>query len=72
MIVSEKPLEIEGVQVQVDWGKFYVGSSFFVPCIQPQSFLISFLVHARRREFTVYSMKRVENGMWGIRIWRTA
>lgn len=70
--MSEKPLEIEGVQVQVDWSKFYVGSSFFVPCIKTQTFLMQFMIHARRREFTIRAMARIENGMWGIRIWRTA
>ena len=68
---SEKPLEVEGVQVQVDWGQFHVGSSFFVPCINSGKFMREFNYHAHRRDITTRSVQRIENRMWGVRIWRT-
>jgi hypothetical protein len=68
----EKPLEIEGVQVQIEWQKFRIGTSFFLPCIAHERMIRSITQRAEDRGFRVKTLARIENGMWGIRVWRIA
>ena len=70
--MEEKPLEIEGIQVRVEWSKFTVGSSFFVPCISSRDFRHQLYMHARARKIRIKTLTYIENGLWGIRIWRMA
>ncbi len=67
-----KPLEVEGMQVHIEWGEFIVGSSFFIPCINDRALMTAVAVHARSRKMRVKYTARVENGMWGVRFWRVA
>ena len=72
MTKIEKPLEIEGVQVQIEWLKFRIGTSFFLPCIDHDRMAAGIVKRATNRGFRVKIIARVENGMWGIRVWRIA
>jgi len=72
MVKIEKPLEIEGVQVQIEWLKFRIGTSFFLPCIAHDRMTASIVKRAESRGFRVKTLARIENGMWGIRVWRIA
>jgi hypothetical protein len=72
MTKIEKPLEIEGIQVQVEWQKFRIGTSFFLPCIDHDRMTAGIVKRATSRGFRVKIIARVENGMWGIRVWRIA
>jgi len=68
----EKPLEIEGVQVQIEWHRFQLGSSFFLPCIAHERMIRAITQRADDRGFRVKTIAHIENGMWGIRVWRIA
>ena len=72
MTKIEKPLEIEGVQVQIEWLKFRIGTSVFLPCIDHDRMTAGIVKRATSRGFRVKIIARVENGMWGIRVWRIA
>jgi hypothetical protein len=72
MTKIEKPLEIEGVQVQIEWHKFKLGSSFFLPCIAHERMIRSITQRADDRGFKIKTIAHIENGMWGIRVWRIA
>jgi hypothetical protein len=67
-----KTIETEGVQVEIEWGKFIVGSSFFLPCIDTASIRRQLEKHAQARGFEIKMRDRVENLYWGIRVWRVA
>lgn len=69
---TTKPLEVLGVQVKVEWDEFIVGSSFFIPCLDDRSVATALRVRARQLGYKTKHRARVENGMWGVRIWRTA
>jgi hypothetical protein len=66
----EKPLEIEGIQVQIEWAKFSVGTSFFLPCIAHNRMASGIAQRAESRGYQVKIIPRIENQMWGIRVWR--
>ena len=69
---TEKPLEIEGIQVQIEWSKFSIGTSFFLPCIAHNRMANGITQRAESRGFKVKILPRIENQMWGIRVWRIA
>ena len=67
-----KTIETEGVQVEVEWEKFIVGSSFFLPCIDTVSVKAQIERHARARGIEIKMRDRAENLYWGLRVWRVA
>jgi len=67
-----KPLEIEGVRVVIDWDEFIVGSSFFIPCIDDSSVKNKLATLAAAQEIKIKTRARIENGLWGVRVWRVA
>jgi hypothetical protein len=67
-----KPIETEGVQVEIEWGKFIVGSSFFLPCIDTAAVRGQLLRYAKLRGIQIRTVDRIENTLWGIRVWRVA
>jgi hypothetical protein len=64
------PIETEGVQIEIEWRKFIVGSSFFVPCIDTKSLRKHIEHQAKARDMRIRTIDRVENTLWGIRVWR--
>lgn len=69
MKISSK-LHTHGIPIQVEWGKFKVGTSFFVPGVD-QDWLVSQFRRETSRMGLQVSIKRVaENGMLGIRVLR--
>jgi hypothetical protein len=72
MTTLSKPLEIEGVQINIEWGKFITGSSFFVPCLDNRAVVTHIVMVAKSFDMKVQCRARIENGMWGVRAWRVA
>lgn len=67
-----KQIETEGVQVEIEWEKFIVGSSFFLPCIDTASVRAQIERQAKARGFEIKARDRRENLYWGLRVWRVA
>lgn len=63
-------MRIEGISYRMDWKKFRIGSSFFIPCLNDAD--------ARQRIETVMSRLGyatiiklvIEDGIRGLRVWR--
>lgn len=68
----KKQIETEGVQVEIEWEKFIVGSSFFLPCIDTASVRKQIEKHAHAHGFEIKARDRRENLYWGLRVWRVA
>ena len=56
--------------MKVRWEEFIIGSSFFVPCIDSHRFAQDINFFAAERGMKVKTSARVENGRWGVRVWR--
>lgn len=69
---APKKLEVEGVQVEIAWGEFIIGSSFFIPCVNTQAVMGHIIPRAGSFGMKIQARGRVENGMWGVRVWRVA
>ena len=62
---------IEGVEYQLNWAEFTVGSSFFIPCVDAKLAEQKVCNKLERLGYAVISKIVVENGVRGVRIWRT-
>ena len=62
----------DGVTVRVDWAKFRVGASVFIPCINTIGALLQVRQLAMANNWTVQHKVHIEKGKWGIRFWRTS
>lgn len=60
----------DGVKILVDWGKFTVGSSVFVPAINIDELIVQVKLLALRNLWTIEYRQRIENKLWGVRFWR--
>jgi hypothetical protein len=69
------PLKIDelcpdGARIEVNWRRFVVGSSIFIPCVDVDTARKQVQKVATRKCMKVKSVVRVENGMYGVRFWR--
>jgi len=64
-------LHPDGVRIVVNWDDVVVGSSIFVPCINTTVARSQAQNVAARRKWTIKVTPRIENQLFGVRIWRT-
>lgn len=65
-------MKIFNLPIVVEWTKFQPGSSFFIPCIDRKGVEKWVLSEARRLKVEVLCKQVVENGVYGLRVWRVA
>ena len=76
MRMYQKPMKTDDlnpdkVKVVVDWDKMVVGASVFVPCVDTDKAKQQIKKIAEMKEWAVEVRVRIENDMFGVRIWRT-
>ena len=76
MRMYQKPMKTDDlnpdkVKVIVDWDKMVVGASVFVPCVDTDKAKQQIKKIAEMKEWAVEVRVRIENDMFGVRIWRT-
>ena len=59
-----------GHRVEVDWGKFTPGSSFFIPCIDRDSVEKSIRKECKAMGLRCVTKQVIENNICGVRVWR--
>lgn len=72
----QKPLRFDDltpdqVKIIVDWDAMAVGASVFIPCVNNVKAKKQLLDIAQRKNWGTEVRVRVENGMFGVRMWRT-
>jgi len=63
-------MKVETVSYQINWAKFRVGYSFFVPCINHREAEESIKRTTRRLGIKVATKLVIEDGIKGLRVWR--
>lgn len=61
----------EGVPVIIEWHKFAVGSSFYIPAIRRQELAEQVVESAKVRGMKVRYRFTLEGTTMGVRFWRT-
>jgi hypothetical protein len=63
-------MRINGIDYNVDWTKFRIGWSFFVPCLRLRESERTVIEIAKRLGFKVVTKPVIEDGIKGLRVWR--
>jgi hypothetical protein len=63
-------MRIETLTYNINWGKFRVGYSFFIPCIDCSKAKKTIQVITKRQKINIIMRVVIEEGVRGIRIWR--
>ena len=74
--MHQKPLKTDDinpdtVKIIIQWDKMVVGASVFVPCIDTEKAKQQLEKVAELKSWQVEMRVRIENEMFGVRIWRT-
>jgi hypothetical protein len=69
-ILEAEDLAPDGVRIIVDWGKFTVGTSFFVPCVDILEAKKQVKKITEDKGWKVDSRLRIEDECFGVRFWR--
>jgi len=59
------------IEFVIPWDNFTTGMSVFIPTMNPYDTLRSFKREADERSITYVYRVTVENGVQGLRVWRT-
>jgi hypothetical protein len=59
-----------GVPVIIEWHKFAVGSSFYIPTLAPYTLVEDVLKSAKERGMVVKYRFTKEDATYGVRFWR--
>lgn len=63
-------LRTDGVPLLIQWEKFKVGSSFYIPTLTPEVLVRKIKEEAKKGNMTVRWQRRLEGNTMGVRIWR--
>jgi hypothetical protein len=61
---------VEKISYNIDWKKFKVGYSMFIPCLDPSKAKKDILRVTNRLKVDVLLKIVIEDGVQGIRMWR--
>jgi len=61
---------VEKIEYDIDWSKFRVGYSFFIPCLDTKAALKIMRPVLRRLKYKVLTKVVIEDGVRGVRVWR--
>lgn len=64
-------MKIETVTYRVDWKKFRTGYSIFIPCINHEEARKTLAAVTRRLKINTVTKVTIEEGIKGLRVWRT-
>jgi hypothetical protein len=63
-------MKIETVAYQLNWSKFRVGYSFFVPCIDERAARETINAVTKRLKISIVTKVVIVDGIKGLRVWR--
>lgn len=64
-------MKIQNLPIVIRWDKFVPESSFFIPCIDRLGMERYIRREAKRLRVDVLCKQVIENGVYGLRVWRT-
>jgi hypothetical protein len=63
-------VETHGIPIEIDWGKFQIGTSIFIPGVDQDGLKRQIRWEMRRLRLKVVIKGVVENDILGVRTWR--
>lgn len=65
-------LLLSNLSIHIEWEKFKLDTSFFIPCLNRKEVENHIRSEANRLRMNVVCKAVVERGKYGLRVWRTA
>ena len=62
---------VNNLSYDVEWRRFKVGASFFIPCLRIEEGRATVKQVTKRLGFRVLVKPVIEDGIKGLRVWRT-
>lgn len=62
---------IDNVRLAIDWNRWELGQSIFVPCVDPDTLIQQMRRRAKHHKYVLTAKECVERGLFGVRFWRT-
>jgi len=63
-------MRLNDIDYNIDWRKFKLGWSVFLPCLRVEEGKVSVNATMKRLDFKVAIKPVIEDGIKGLRIWR--
>lgn len=63
-------MQIEKLDYSIDWRKFKIGYSFFIPCINCTEARKTVIEVTRKFKMRIITKVVIEDGIRGLRVWR--
>lgn len=70
-LVTKDDIRPDGVLIRIFWDKFEIGSSAFIPCLNTTKAVVQIRSVLKSKNMKFDHTARIENGYYGLRIWRT-
>jgi len=61
---------VEGIKYEINWKAFRPGTSFFIPCLNPDDAKAQVLAVTKRLRIKILTRTVIEDGIRGLRVWR--
>jgi hypothetical protein len=70
-VKNQKAISNEGIPVIIEWHSMVLGASFFIPALDTEPLVKAILVEAKQHGMKLKYKEKIENGLFGLRFWRT-
>ena len=61
----------DGVRIVIDWDKFVVGTSVFIPCLNTKKAIADIVIASSIPKSNLLKRVCIEGGKYGVRVWRS-
>jgi hypothetical protein len=61
---------IHKLHFRINWAKFKVGASFFIPCLDTEAAINEVARVTKRLNYTIKTQVLIDKGIHGLRVWR--
>lgn len=68
---NQRAIFNEGIPVTIEWHSMVLGASFFIPALDTEPLTKDILAIARQHGMKLKYKEKIENGLFGLRFWRT-
>lgn len=70
MRLKRSDISPDGVRIIIDWDKFVVGTSVFIPCLNTKRAIADIVDASGIQKSDLLKRICIEGGMYGVRVWR--
>ena len=70
MRLKQTDISTDGIRIVIDWDKFVVGTSVFIPCLNTKKAIADIVDASGIPKKDLLKRISIEGGKYGIRVWK--